>query len=294
MRIDSAPTHHPDKAGASSGWLARASNLKTKLQDDNVVIVSAGIAFFFFLALIPALGAVVAIYSVIADPSQVLELSQRLSDTLPGGGQNLIISQLRDAVTSSSTSTVGWGTALGLVLALWSASTGTTSLITALNIAYDKDARSGFAEKRWVGILLTLALVAIATGGVYVGTEVLGLIDGAGFPSWLHLLAVIGFWLAVAALLIAILSGIYRFAPNRETPEWGGILWGASIAVALAVVATIGLRTYASNFSALSEAYGSMATIIVAMFYFLILAFAMVLGAEIDSGLQTRALRTDK
>lgn len=257
-----------------------------------MVIVAAGIAFFLFLALVPAAGAVVAIYSVMADPSQVLDLTQRLSETLPGGGRNLVIDQLRSAVAKSNSGAIGWGTALGIVFALWSASTGTTRLVTALNIAYDKDPRSGYAKKRWIGVLLTLAIVAVVAGGGYVATILLDVIDGAGFPQWLDALAVTLFWLGVVAFLVGILSGIYRFAPNRNAPHWRGILWGASIAVGMAVLATIVWRVYVANFGSLSEAYGSMATIVITMIYLLILAFAIVLGAEIDSEIQRKPLTT--
>lgn len=273
---------------ATTRWVASASRLKARLQDDNVMIVSAGIAFFFFLALIPALGALVAVYGVVADPSDILNLADRLSNSLPGGGQNLIIDQLTE-MAASTADTLGWGALLGVVLALWSASTGTTRLITALNIAYDKRARSGFAKKRGVGLLLTVGLIAALTAAVFVGSNVLSLIDGAGFPGWLSVIAQVGFWLGAAVFLVAVLSLIYRFAPNRDRPDWSSIIWGASVAVGLALIVTIGLRIYVATFNNLSEAYGSMATIIIALFYLFIVAFAIIVGAEIDGQVERGA-----
>lgn len=251
------------------------------------MVVSAGIAFFFFLALVPALAAMVAIYGVVADPADVLNLIERLSDSLPGGGQNLIIGQLREAVTTTS-STPGWGAIFGIVLALWSASTGTTRLITALNIAYGEEPRSGFAKKRGVGVLLTIILIAAVVAGTYVGSNVLSLIEQAALSQWLSILANIGFWLGVAVFMAVLLSLVYRYAPNRDEPEWSGVFWGAGVAVVLALIATVGLRLYVSNFNSLSEAYGSLTTVIVALLYLWIVALAIVVGAEVDSQLQRR------
>lgn len=268
-----------------SSWVGFASRLKSVLQDDNVIIVSAGIAFFFFLALIPALGAIVSIYGVVADPSDILNLAERLSNALPGGGRNLIIDQLTETAASTA-DTVGWGAVFGILLALWSASTGTTRLITALNIAYDKEARSGLAKKRGIGLLLTVGMIAAVSVAVWVGSNVLSLIDGAGFPGWLSVLAQIAFWVGAAVFFVALLSLIYRWAPNRQNSDWAHIIQGASVAVALAIAVTVGLRIYVANFNNLSEAYGSMTTIIIALFYLFIVAFAIIFGAELDSELQ--------
>lgn len=265
--------------------LTLLSNVKKQFQDDNVMVVSAGIAFFFFLALVPALGATVAIYGAVADPADVFDLIQRLSETLPGGDQNLIIGQLRDAVDSPS-STPGWGAAVGILFAMWSASTGTTRLITALNIAYGKDARSGVVEKRGVGLVLTVSLIGAVVAGIYLGTNTLSLINQAGFAQWLAALANAVFWLGAAAYMATLLSLIYRYAPNRDEPAWHGITWGSVVGVLLAITATVALRLYVSNFNNLSEAYGSLTTVIVALLYLWIVALAIVVGAEFDSQLQ--------
>lgn len=291
LRIDAGETHWWESQ-AFIGSARMGSRLRSGAQEHNLMVVAAGIAFFFFLALVPALGALVAVYGLVADPAEILDLVERLSSTLPGGGQNLIVDQLRESVVST-TSTLGWGPILGIVLALWSASTGTTRMITALNIAYEKDARSGFARKRGIGILLALGLIAIVTAGTFAGSNILAAIEGADIPHWLAIVAITFFWLVTATLLVAILSMIYRYAANRDKPHWHGVIWGASVGVALALLATLGLRLYTGNFNDLSETYGSLTTIIVALFYLFIVTFAMLLGAEIDADLQEGRLGGD-
>ena len=53
------------------GWLDILARTKKELAQDNLSIVAAGVAFYCFLAFIPALGAVISIYALVADPAQV-------------------------------------------------------------------------------------------------------------------------------------------------------------------------------------------------------------------------------
>lgn len=52
-------------------WKAVFKRVAAQIKEDNVPIVSAGVAFYFFLSLFPAIAAVVSIYGLVVDPGQV-------------------------------------------------------------------------------------------------------------------------------------------------------------------------------------------------------------------------------
>ena len=77
-----------------SGWLDILSRTKQQLGEDNLTIVSAGVAFYAFVAVVPALAATVAIYGLVADPSQVTEQVKSLGTVIPGEALPLLEEQM--------------------------------------------------------------------------------------------------------------------------------------------------------------------------------------------------------
>src|SRR5207237_5476433 len=102
--------------------------------EDNLGIISAGVAYYGFLALVPLIGATVLSYGLVATPADVLEHMQQLTTVLPAQAAQLIGDQLMHVVETSGTKT-GLGLAGALALALFGARSGAGSLITALNVA---------------------------------------------------------------------------------------------------------------------------------------------------------------
>src|SRR5919112_3474293 len=60
------PTHIPAR-----GWKDILYRLKDEIADDRVGTVAAGTTFFLLLALFPALGALVSLYGLVADPATI-------------------------------------------------------------------------------------------------------------------------------------------------------------------------------------------------------------------------------
>ena len=142
-----------------------------------------------------------------------------LSGVLPEQSRQLLADELHQLVSISSR-TLGLGATFGLLLALWSASRGMSGLITALNIAYEERERRGLLKLNLVALGLTIALML---GGLVVialvaelpaAVQLLGLDNGA---KWLLLLVQWPLLIVVFMLGLAIL---YRYAPDREKPQW--------------------------------------------------------------------------
>lgn len=168
------------------------------------------------------------------------------------------------------------------MLALWSASSGTGHLISAVNAAYDEDDERGFIENRLLALAFTLGaivFVVFALGGL---AALPAILDAVGLPGWLQLV----YWPILLTGFMVGLAVLYRYAPDREEPEWRWVSWGAAIAVGLWLVASIGLRIYAANFGNFDESYGTLGAVVVLMLWLLITALAVLVGAEINAELE--------
>ena len=135
-----------------------------EVSDANLFLVAGGVTYAVLLALFPGLAALVAIYGLVLDPAQVEKQVSNLSGVLPDQSQQLLVDELHK-LASASNGTLGVSAAIGLVLALWSASRGMSGLITALNIAYEETERRGFFKLNLLALGLT---IAVMLGGLVV------------------------------------------------------------------------------------------------------------------------------
>jgi len=273
----------------ATGWKDVLLRIKDEFKEDHVTLTAAGVAFFFFLALVPLLVAGVSIYGLLADPSDVTALVDRIPSSVPSAVTDLLRSQL-ESITQSASSSLGIGVAVGIAAALWSASSGFGHLIEGLNIAYDEDESRGFFGRKALALgftLLFLVLVAAVVGVITVAT---GLASGG-----VAIAALIVGWLIVAVLFAIFLAVLYRYGPNRDEPQWVWVSTGSIFAVIGWTLMTVGFGFYVSRFGSYNETYGSLGAIVVTLTWMYLTAVIVVLGAEINTELerQTRVDSTD-
>ena len=128
---------------------------------------------------------------------------------------------------------------MGLVVALWSASSGVKHLIGAVNLAYDEDETRGFLKLRGLALALTVAgVVALAAvvAGLIVFPE---LLSDEGTEAVFRALILVVRWPLLALLGLAALAVIYRYAPDRDAPRWRWVSPGAIFAVVVWVIASV-------------------------------------------------------
>ncbi|WP_303901377.1 YihY/virulence factor BrkB family protein [Thiohalomonas denitrificans] len=266
---------------SAGDWRAVGKRVKGDVSQDNLSVISAGVAFYAFLALFPALIALVSLYGLVASPTDVERLVGAMEGIMPQEVASIVSSQLQQVVDSAG-SQLGIGLLIGVLVALWSATKGTKSLMTALNIVYEEQEERGFFRLNGVALLLTLgAIVAVilATGMVVAVPAILSFVNLPGviesLVNWLR-------W-PILALLAAFGIGIlYRFAPSRHPPRWRWLNYGALTATVLWLIASGLFSWYVSNFGSYNETYGSMAAIVVLLMWFYLSAFVVLLGAELN------------
>jgi membrane protein len=259
--------------------------LRQQISEDNISMIAAGVAFYGLLAIFPAITAFVSIWGLVADPAQVEQQFAAARGIVPADAWALLNEQLRSVASSSSTG-LGWGVALGILVALWSAGAGVRALISALNIAYNEDEKRGFIKLYAVGFLLTVGLI---------GGAVLALIVIVAVPVALQFLPLgalsstlisVLTWLVMAAIVVLGLGVVYRYGPSRSRAQLRWITWGAIAAAILWLLASLLFQVYVANFANYTATYGSLGAVIALLMWLWVSAFVVLLGAELNAEME--------
>jgi membrane protein len=272
----------------AKGWKDIAKRTGKEVKADQVPLLAAGVAFYTLLALFPAIIAGVSIYGLVADPQTVRDQINQLAETLSPETAKLIGQQIQQ-VTSSAGGALGFATILGILTALWSASSGMKALITGVNLAYDETEGRKFVKLRGLSILMTVGAMVLL--GVALALIV-------GFPavpdSWptvLQWTAAILRFVLLAVLLMAGLAALYRYAPDRDKPKWSWASLGSVVATLLWVLASVGFSIYVNAFGNYNKTYGALAGVIILMFWLYLTAFVVLVGAELNAEMELQTAK---
>ena len=271
------PTEVPAK-----GWWQILKRSWAEAKDDHVPLLAAGVAFFAFLSLFPALIATVLVYGLVKSPQEIEAQISSFSDNLPEGAGTLITGQLSQ-VASSSSSALGVGLVISLAVALWSASTGVANLIKAVNIAYDEDETRGFVVKRGLALLLTLGAIVFVVVAVALIAVVPQVAGAVGLGTGGQLLVQVLRWVGLVVAVMVALAVVYRVGPDRDAPKMRWVSLGAVIATVIWIIASVLFSFYVSNFGSYGKTYGSLAGVVVLLFWLWITSYIILLGAEVNS-----------
>ena len=162
------PTEIPPR-----GWKDVLVRTKIEAKQDRVTTLAAAVAFYALLALAPALIALISIYGLVADPTTIERQANDWLGAAPQEVRELLVTQLQ-SISDDTGTTIGIGVAIGLLVALWSASAGMAHLVLAVNVAYDEEETRGFVRRRGLALLLTLgAIVFVSAEGVETAADAL-------------------------------------------------------------------------------------------------------------------------
>ena len=269
------------------GFMDVGKRVLAEMKADNIPVVAAGCAFYAWVALIPALIALIMIYGLVASPQTVTEQIETATQSLSQDVAAVIADPIRSA---TQTSGLGVGVLIALAGVLWSASGGMDGLIKGINIAYDEEPRS-FPRRRGLAILLTLGaivFVVVAIGLIGVVPVVLGQVAPGPVA---RIAGQVASFVLLAGLMMGALAVLYKVAPHRDDPKLRWVSWGAVIATVLWIIGSVGFSFFVNNFGSYNETYGALAGVIVLNLWLLLTMFVILLGAEINSELEHQTRR---
>lgn len=261
--------------------IAAALRLYRRTEQAELDLIAAGVAFFGFLAIFPAVGVVIAIWGLAYDPSMIRTQVELLKPVLPPTALALVEQQV-EALLSVRGVDLGWTTAISTLIAIWSARSGVAALIRGLNAIYHRPNRSG-AWHQIQALVLTLVLVGLALGAMFF--QVVAPLIVQALPlsidqaTWLHRLNLI---LGLVLVVLSI-SLTYRMGPTHGPIRPPFFSWGLLVAVVLWVLAARLFMIYLVNFPSYNRVYGSIGAVVVLMIWLYVSAYAVLLGAAVDA-----------
>jgi membrane protein len=272
-------------------WKAIASRTWIRTWQDNVGLVSAGVAYYGFLAIVPLLGLIVLAYGVLADPQNVVDDFRMLAIVFPADVAKLIAEQLLGAIKSSQ-ETKGIGIVVGLPIALYGATNGAGAVVTALNIASSEKEKRSLLRFYLTTIVMTLIAVALAIAGLATMTVLafLGRVFPEASPAALSMTRIAGM-IGLGLVAAAVAATLYRFAPSREEAQWQWITPGSLFAGFAWIVLTSLFSYYVTNVANYSATYGSLGTVVVLLTWIYLSAYALVFGGELNSEIEHQTAR---
>ena len=284
---------HPGEI-PTRGWKDIAWRAWSEISDQNLFLIAGGVTYAILLALFPGLAALVALYGLVFDAGQIEKQVAALAGVLPAQTQELLSQELHSLVQGSG-GTLGFTAALSLLLALWSASRGMSGLITAINIAYEEKERRSFLRFNLLALVLTFGLMvggALAIALIAVLPAVVQLLAVGSSTKWLLLLVQ---WPLLIVLVSAGLAVLYRFAPDRDEPQWRWVSPGAIAATGFWIIASVGFTVYVANFNSYDKTYGSLGGVVILLTWLYLSTLMVLLGAVINaqSERQTRKDSTE-
>lgn len=269
----------PDLRGLSLVELLKRT-VKDFIEDEMPIYASA-LAFQMLFSLFPFLLFLIALIGFLDLQKFFDWIQQQAALFLPAqamGPVNEVIAQFQ-------TERAGLFS-LGIVLALWTASAGVRSTMSAMNKAYDVEEGRPAWKRIPLSVFYTVGIALMllsAAGLMVVGPEVMRWL--AGWVGLEQLIVTLWTWLRwpVAILLMILAVAVtYYVAPDVEQ-SFRFITPGSVVAVLVWIVATLGFGLYVQNFGHYDATYGSVGAIIVMLLYFFISSAVLLFGAELNA-----------
>jgi membrane protein len=252
---------------------------------DRMTLAAAGCAFYATLALFPAISMLISVYGLAFNPGAVAAQLQVLQDIVPPPAFALISDRARE-LGSQPRGSLSTSLAVSLVLTFWSASTGTKSVLSALNVVHDVTEQRGFLRFQLTGLAMTLAAVLVAALAIAVLVFIPAAISYVGLSRYsgglLHS-AAMGLLVGLFGVALAV---FYRIGPSRLPPPQQPILPGVVLATILWLAASMLLSWYVSHIASYGVTYGPLGAVVGVMLWFYMSAYAVLLGAELNARLE--------
>ena len=261
-----------------------AANVVQDMEKHHTMAFAAALAYYFVVALFPFLIFLSAVVAHLPLPDFFSQVMGLIAHVVPAANMGPLRSLMKDTILSTHRSLLTFG----ILLTLWSASSGFTALIDALNAAYDVAETRRYWKTRSlaigftfsVGCLLVVALALLLAGPILNArlTEAFGLGTLWQYVRWA---------VAVGCTVLAV-ELLYFVAPNVKC-RFVSTLPGALIAVGGWIGLSCLLGIYFQDFSAYSKGYGSLGVALAFSIWLYWTGFFVLIGAQFNAELLQEA-----
>jgi membrane protein len=274
--------------GVPLGSLAR--RVQTQVWAHDLLDRAAALSYYFLFALFPTLLFLTTLVGLLPIPYLMDQLVGYFIRVLPADAASLLVKTLGEIRSGANSGLLS----LGVIAALWGASGGMLSIISALNAAYDVVDRRPWWKRRIVALaltcgfsLFTLTAVLLLVFGERIGEAAAALMGmGPLFTRTWNVLQ----WPAIMVCGLAGIDLVYYLAPAVRL-RWTWVTPGSGFAVVAWLGMSFVLRLYVRFIGDYNATYGSIGGVILLMLWLYWTSLALLVGAEINAELEVMGLR---
>jgi membrane protein len=251
---------------------------------DSSLDMAAQVSFYFALSIFPFLLVLAALAGWVPTIAGWEAFARWLADYLPARSQHMILTFM----LSLSRGYQGF-LSFGLLLTLWSASTGFLSLMDALTRAHGVKDERGYIKRRLIAMVATIltAVFVLLCFGIWNAGHALAAFISTDFSyavlfehQWMILRAIATFvvlWLAIDL--------VNHFLPGQHR-AWRWVTPGTFFSVVSLFATSTLLNLYVTHASRMSSVYGALSGFIVMMLWIYLASLSLLIGAETDAAIK--------
>jgi membrane protein len=258
--------------------------------DDDVPVMASALAYSAFFAIPSMLILLLGVFTLVADEATISSLVDRLTMVAPADAATLFGDSLRRLSARPSTGLTL--TLVGLGLALWSMTNAMGTVISALNVAYDRKDRRGFVRRRLVALAMA---VFVGAAALLAGAL---LIMGPHLQAWLGSALdargpvatawAIARWPVLVAALLFAFSVVLYLGPDVEHRRWQLVSPGAVVAVAVWLAVSWAFSVYTERFGTYDKTWGTLGAVIVTLIWLWLAGISLLFGGELNAETERR------
>lgn len=268
------------------GWWRVIKRTAGHVNEHRLFLTSAGVAFYGFLSLFPALAALVFVYGLVTDVGDLQRHMNLISGALPDSAVSIINTRLETVVESRNSAGVGVGLLLSLAITFWSASRGVAALVEIIGVAYrEKDSRS-ILQSAVLSLVLTIGILLMLLFTLSAVAGLPAIVSFLPLPGTVQDILLLGRWPIILLAVCSSLIVLYRLAPDRHMARVRWVVPGALVATVLWGIMSMAFSVYVENFSNYEATFGAIASIIILMLWLNYSVLIITLGAELNAELE--------
>jgi membrane protein len=279
----------PPESPGGAGRFATLKRAVTEFSEDNMTDWAASLTYYGLLALFPALIAFVGIVGFFVDPASATQTITGIVSSLgPSTAAQTFAGPIESITANRGAS--GIMAIVGILVALWSASSYVGAFMRASNQVYETPEGRPFWKLRPVQMLVTLIMLILAVAVVLALILSGPVVDAVAGPLGVGPIAVTvwqyGKWPVLLVVVITMFAVLYYAAPNVKQPGFKWITPGSVFALVIWILASVGFAFYVANFGSYDKTYGSLGGVVIFLMWLWITNCALLLGIELNSELE--------
>ncbi|WP_442932031.1 YihY/virulence factor BrkB family protein [Mycobacterium sp. 050134] len=259
-----------------------------KSWDDSIFSESAQAGFWSALSLPPLLLGMLGSLAYVAPlfgPDMLPSIQHQLISTAHSVFSSSVVTEIIEpTVRDIASHARGEVVSLGFLISLWAGSSAISAFVDSVVEAHDQTPlRHPVRQRLFALFLYVVMLVLVVTTAPLVVTGPRKV--GEHIPVELANVLRYGYYPALIFGLTVGVMVLYRVSLPEPLPSHR-LIFGAVLAAAVFVIATLGLRFYLRWITSTGYTYGALSTPIAFLLFAFFGGFAIMLGAELNAAIQ--------